>query len=185
MAVLKSVVRRWLPLATVTTLLCGLVYGVAQQGWRQAANEPQAGLALDAADRLGRGDEVAAVLPAPPIDVGRSLSPFLIVYGEDQRPIASSGLLHGATPTLPDGVLDTARVRGENRLTWQPEPGVRLAAVVAPVQGEQTGYVLAARSLRDVERHIDEVGFMTGLAWLAALGASLALIVLGEVVLAR
>lgn len=185
MAVLKSVVRRWLPLAAVTTLLCGLVYGVAQQGWRQSANEPQAGLALDAADRLGQGDPIEAVLPAPPIDVGRSLSPFLIVYGEDQRPIASSGLLHGATPTLPDGVLDNARARGENRLTWQPEPGVRLAAVVAPVQGEQAGYVLAARSLRDAEQHIQEMGLMTGLAWLAALGVSLVLIILGELLLAH
>ena len=185
MAVLKSVVRRWLPLAAVTTLLCGLVYGVAQQGWRQAANEPQAALALDAADRLGRGDAIAAVLPAPPIDVGRSLSPFMIVYGADQRPIASSGLLHGATPALPQGVLDSARQRGENRLTWQPEPGMRLAAVVAPYSGEQGGYVLAARSLRDVERHIQAVGLMTGLVWLAALGVSLALIVLGELLLAR
>ena len=40
--------------------------------------------------------------------------------------------------------------RGEDRLTWQPEPGVRSATVVVHYQGAQAGFVMAGRSLREV-----------------------------------
>jgi mannose/fructose/N-acetylgalactosamine-specific phosphotransferase system component IID len=48
-----------------------------------------------------------------------------------------------------------------------------MAAVVVRYQGQQSGYVLAARSLREVEKREDQMFLIAGLAMLCILGASL------------
>ena len=60
----------------------------------------------------------------------------------------------------PAGVFAVAKQNGENRRTWQPEPGVRNAIVVLPysVDGEQ-GYVIGGHSLRETE---DRERFLLG-----------------------
>ncbi len=180
---LKNILRVWLPLAVVTTVLCGLVYLSVQQVWRQYANDPQIQMAQDAADALARGAAVEAVLPANQIDVARSLAPFMIVFNEAGKPLASSGLLRGQIPALPGGVLDYAKQQGENRLTWQPEPGVCIASVVAAYAGGKPGFVLVGRSLRETEKRAEQAQWITGLVWLAALGASLATVAVSEYLL--
>jgi hypothetical protein len=60
--------------------------------------------------------------------------------------------------------------RDEDRITWQPAPGVRVAAVIVPYGGQQPGFVLAGRSLRLVEQREDALlrdvagGLAAGLA---------------------
>ena len=78
--------------------------------------------------------------------------------------VASDALLNGSTPELPAGVLDDVRKNGEDRFTWQPEPGVRIAAVVAPLPGTSEGFVLAGRSLREVELREDNIEALTLIA---------------------
>ncbi len=46
---------------------------------------------------------------------------------------------------------------GEDRITWQPEPGIRSAVVVVHYTGATPGYVMAGRSLREVEWRIDRL----------------------------
>jgi hypothetical protein len=105
--------------------------------------------------------------------MANSLSPFLIVFDNAGRPVAAGARLQGATPTPPAGVFTSAR-SGEVRQTWQPATGVRAAMVVVHYPG---GFVLAARSLREVERREDNalalaiVGMIAALA-LAALAAA-------------
>lgn len=175
-----SILKHWLPLAAVTTALCGLVYVAVQQGLRQSANDPQIQMAEDAATALGAGETVESLLPTTKIDIAHSLAPFLIVFDDAGKPVASSGLLHDQLPTLPGGVLDYVSTHGEDRITWQPESGVRIAAVVTNYTGATPGFVLAGRSLREVEKREAQAQFEAGAAWLAALGVSLILVALGS-----
>jgi hypothetical protein len=82
-------------------------------------------------------------------------------------------------------VFDSVRQNGEDRISWQPEPGARYAAVVERVTGAQPGFVLVARSLRETEDRIGVMGQLTVAAYLATLLASIVLVVLVELVLGR
>lgn len=168
-----NILRQWLPLAVVTTLLCGLVYLVVQQTLRQGANDPQIQMAEDAAAALAAGGTAEAVLPAGNVEISSSLAPFMVIYNDAGEPLAFIGLLHGVAPHLPGGVFEYTRQTGEDRVTWQPEQSVRIAAVVVAYNGVQPGFVLVGRSLREVEIRESQVEQITGIAWLVTLGASL------------
>jgi hypothetical protein len=176
----KMVFKQWLPIAVVLTAVCGLVYAAVQQSLRQGANDPQIQLAEDAADALAGGAQPASVVPEDRTDIAKSLAPFVMVFDDQGKNLTSSGLLHGQIPALPDGVLDYVRQHGEDRVTWQPEPGVRIAAVILACGGSEPGFVLAGRSLREVEIREDQIEFFAGATWLAGLLLSLVVIALGE-----
>jgi hypothetical protein len=173
---LKSALSTWLPVAAATTALCGLVFVSVQQSLRQSANDPQIQMAEEAATALSRGASAESVLPSAQLDIARSLAPFTVVYDSRGTVIGSSGLLHGQSPHLPSGVLDNVRQHGESRLTLQPETGVRLASVITPYAGQTSGFVLAGRSLREVEFRTSQLRIFTLIAWFAALAVSLLII---------
>lgn len=179
---IKTIFRIWLPFVVVITAFCALGYTSVQQAYRQGANDPQIQMAEDAAAALTNGGSADAVVPANRVSLDQSLAPFLIVYDAKGTVLASSVTLDGQTPGLPDGVLDSAKQMGEDRITWQPRDGVRIAAVIVPYQN---GFVLAGRSLREVEARVDQLTTFTGLAWLLALAATLAVIAFGEFFLAE
>ncbi len=174
------VLKGWLPGAAATTVLCLLVYVTAQQLLRHAGNDPQIQMAEDAADALARGETAAAVLSPGPVELARSLAPFTMVLDARGSVVATSGLLHGRPPAVPPGVIEFARTHHEHRVTWQPEPGVRLASVVVAFGGNAPGFVVVGRSLRESERRTAQLGTLVLLAWLAALAVSLALATGGE-----
>ena len=176
----KTILKRWLPIAVALTAACGLVYAAVQQSLRQGANDPQIQLAEDAADALASGAPAASVVPESGVDIGKSLAPFVMVFDDQGNNLASSGLLHDQIPMLPDGVLDYAKQHGEDRVTWQPESGVRIAAVVVACGGPEPGAVLAGRSLREVEVRENQTFLFAGAVWAAGLIASLVVIILGE-----
>ncbi len=103
----------------------------------------------------------------------RSLASFVMVFDASGRVLASSAALNGAPPSLPDGVLTYVQAHGEDRFTWQPTPGVRSAAVATRFQGQRSGFVVAGRSLREVEDRKERL--KTDIAFLgsAALGIAL------------
>ncbi|MCJ7707749.1 MAG: hypothetical protein MUO38_09050 [Anaerolineales bacterium] len=177
------ILRHWLPIATAVTALSGLVYLAVQQELRQSANDPQIQLAQDAADVLARGGTADGVVPRSEIDVARSLAPFMIVYDDQGEAVASSGALHGQIPSLPAGVLDYVRENSEDRVTWQPEAGVRIAAVIVRFEGAESGFVLAGRSLREIEKRETQVELEAGLALAATLAATLVVVGLCELFL--
>jgi hypothetical protein len=177
---IRQIIRHWLPLAVVITGLCGLVYVVSQQVLRLGGNSPQLQMAEDTASRLTAGEPLASVVTSATLDVGQSLAPFTIVYDDKGSVLAATGLLHGQPPALPGGVLDSVRQKGEDRVSWQPEPAVRYAAVVERVAGAQPGFVLVARSLRETEHLIDVVTQLALAGWLGTLLASLVLVVFME-----
>ncbi len=156
----------WLVAALLVSGVYFTLYAAVQQALRIGANDPQIQLAEDTAARLGQGRPAADPV-GDAVDVATSLAPFLIVYDPSGHVVASSAQLAGRTPMLPAGVLHDATPGHEDRLTWQPRPGVRLASVVVATP---QGYVLAGRSLREVERRERDAELVIGAAWLVSLG---------------
>jgi len=180
---IRHIIRHWLPLAVLITGLSGLVYVLSQQVLRLDGNDPQIQIAQDTASRLTAGQPLASVVTSGTLDVGRSLAPFTIVYDDHNTVLAATGLLNGQPPALPGGVLDYVRQHGEDRISWQPTPGTRYAAVVERISGAQPGFVLVARSLRETETRINVVGELALAGGLAILLASLVVVILVEVMI--
>ena len=179
MSIITRIIKKWLPLAIATAGLCALVYLTVQQSLRMGANDPQIQMAEDAAAQLNAGASVEAVIPSAKVEIAESLAPFMIVFDKSGNVLASSATLHGAVPAYPAGVLDYVRQKGQDRVTWQPEAGVRMATVVAPYKN---GFVMAGRSLTEVEKRESQVESLSGLAMLGIWAMTLIVIVLGELV---
>ena len=169
-----TVFRRWLPLAFLATICAGLVYVTVQQDMRQGANDPQIQMAEDAAAALAAGKSPEEVVHSDNLVlIESSLAPFIAVYDDSGKPIISSGFLHGVQPTPPAGVFDTARARPDYRVTWQPEPSVRQAVVLKHYSGPRPGFVLASRSLREVENREEKLTLQVAGTWVVALVGTL------------
>jgi hypothetical protein len=179
---IKKILGIWLPFAVVICAFCALVYATVQQVYRQNANDPQIQMAEDAADALNNGKSVETFMPASKVSVAKSLAPFYVVYDIGGKVIASSVTLDGQTPELPAGVLDSTSKLIENRITWQPANGVRIATVIVSYKD---GFVLAGRNMRDVEDRVAQLTIFTGLTLALALIATLVAIAVGEFFLAE
>jgi hypothetical protein len=114
----------------------------------------------------------------------RSLAPFLIVFDGDGKIVAASGVLRGRVPIVPRGVLDYVREHGEERVTWQPVDGVRIASVVVSYSGSSQGFVLAGRSLDETQRRVARFEILIALAWAATLLGLLGVVAAGNHILA-
>ena len=160
-------------LSGIATGLALALYAIPQQVLRNGANDPQIQLATDTAVRLEDGAGAADAVPVGNVDMARSLAPFVIAYDDQGRPLASQARLNGGVPVPPAGIFDYVRQHGEERVSWQPVlggvRGVRVAAVVERVNGAHPGFVLAGRSLREVEAREEQVKQMAGLTWLGML----------------
>jgi len=174
---IKNIFKLWLPFAVVISAFSLLIYAVVQQAYRQSANDPQIQMANDAAEALDHGKTVDEIVPVETIDMDRSLAPFYLIFNSDEQPTAGSGILNNSLQTVPEGVLDFAKNNGENRVTWQPQPGVRIAAVIVPYQN---GYVLAGRNMREVEVREAQVSTFAGITWVLAMLGTFIVIALGE-----
>jgi hypothetical protein len=179
---IKNILGLWLPMAVVITLLLGMAYLVAQQVLRMNANDPQIQIAEDAAAALTNGQPIESVVPTTKVDIATSIAPFVVVFDDSGKAIASSGLLHNQMPALPPGVFDYVRQRGEDRITWQPEVGVRSAAVITRITGQKPGFVMAGRSLRESEARSDQLLLLISAGGIATLFASLIAVGLSEFV---
>ncbi|HVW67258.1 MAG TPA: hypothetical protein VHA78_06065 [Candidatus Peribacteraceae bacterium] len=163
---------RSVPLALIVTVLCALIYLAVQQDLRMSANDPQIQMAEDAAMKIGSGATVQSVIPPDDVEISQSLSPYIVIFDDTGKPIAGNGLLHGTLPSIPSGIFDVVRTQGEDRFTWQPEPGVRSAAIVTRVNGTHPGFVLAGRSLREVENRESILTAQVLGAWVVCLAVA-------------
>jgi hypothetical protein len=161
---LRRAFALFLPSLVIATTLSGLVYVVAQQELRMAANDPQEQLAREAAIRLDGGAAPATVVGPTTVDVAAGLAPFVVVYDPAGNVLATDGVLDGKLPILPAGVLAAASRTGRDAVTWQPQTGVRLATVTIPWNG---GTVTSGRSLRLVEDRESTLESLVAAVWIA------------------
>jgi hypothetical protein len=163
----------WLPAAIAVTVGVGAAYAIGQQVLRSDANDPQTQIAEDTAARLTTGALPRAVVDGPTVDLARSLATSVTVLDANGHVAASSALLNGWVPLPPPGALHAADGGVMNTVTWQPQPGVRQAAVIVSYHGPSgAGTVLVSRSLRLVEDREDALLRLSALGLLASLLAA-------------
>lgn len=167
-AVLTETFKHWLPLGITIFLMTGLVYGLTQQNYRMTANDPQIQIAQDVATAINNGSAApdAIVSPTPTTDIASSLSAFVAIYSATGTPIGSSVSLNGKLPTLPQGIFDNLKTKDQYRFTWQPESNVRIAAVISKYAGPASGYILAGRSIKEIEIREHNALIISGIAGL-------------------
>lgn len=157
------------PHAAAAVLVTGvilLVYATMQQQYRTAANDPQLQIARDAVTALKQGKPATAIIPADTVDMEKSLATCIQVYNTGGKQVASNGYIGAKPPVVAAGVLNKAKAEGEYAVSWQPTPAVRTSAVIAYTGGSQGSYVLAARSLEEVEKRISALVKMIFMCWL-------------------
>lgn len=162
-------IKHWIPIAVVIIAMCGIIYLAVQQDLRITANDPQIQMAEDAAVLLENGKSPESVIPANEVDISKSLAPYLIIFDDSGKGIASQATLDNRIPMPPVGVFEYTKVKGKDIFTWQPKPGVRSAAVIVHFNGAHPGFVLAGRSLREVEIREDNLLKIVSAAGIVAL----------------
>ncbi len=150
--------RFWCVLAVAIIFLCFLIYASVQQNLRHSADDPQIQIAEDWAGAFGKGVNPKVLENGQKSDVSKTLAPFVMVFDNSDELVSSTAQIDGKSPVPPSGVFGFTKTHGEDRFTWQPQKGVRLATVVVYYkQGQNEGYVLAGRSLRETERREDQL----------------------------
>lgn len=158
----------WYAAAITLVIIFGTIYSVAQQLQRREANMPQIQIAEDLAADLNKGlDPKTAV--SGHINMASSLAPFVMIYSQFGKPIAGNGYLKDKLPSIPLDSLVASSGETYSTVTWQPDNGVRIAAVTVAAKNY---FVLSGRSLAEVEKN------ETNSLQLSALGGLSALLVL-------
>lgn len=171
-----NTLKHWLPLAAAITILSGLVYVTEQQNYRMSANDPQIQIAEDWAAAMSSNQKLT--LPAAKIEMTRSSSPFMIILDDKNEVLYSSAFLDNKVVIPPAGVMEYTKLNGENRITWQPREDIRNAIVAVHYNNEinkKSGTVISGRSLKEVEKRIDDMTKQVALVWLVAILSTLAL----------
>lgn len=182
----QSVSFQSVMLAAMLSIFSLMLYVGLQQVFRRDANEPQIQMTQSAVTLLENGAPPAQAVALfrgtiPLRDVEQTLAPFAVVYDAQGRPIEGSAQYQGHLPSPPPGVFDYARAHGMDKFTWQPRPGLRIAAVLRPVADGAGGFVLSGRSLQLAERDISNMGSLVLVGW----GISMALLAVGTIVFLR
>jgi hypothetical protein len=93
-----------------------------------------------------------------------------MVFDKNKNLLATSGMMGNDRPSYPKGVLDHVDQKGEARVTWQPQTGLRFATVAIKFD---KGYIVAARSLHETENLISIIGRLVLMAWVAFFACSI------------
>lgn len=161
-------------LVALVTVIFGSVHVMVQQVYRMNANDPQIEVTGQVADVMNQDVPLDSIVSgADQTDMSKSLSLFVMLFDKDKKLAGSSAVLDGQSPTPPDGTFDVAKAKGDDRFTWEPKKGVRIAAVLKSV-GDK-GYVLAGRSLKEVEVRETDLVKLTAIGWAIAVIISLLL----------
>jgi hypothetical protein len=172
----KNIIIFLVLIAFLITFTSLLVYVAAQQILRLGANSMPAELAAKISINLENSKSLLDAVPGEIIDISKSPGTFAMVFDKDKNLIASSAVMGIDEPEYPKGVLDYVDKNGEDRVTWQPQKGLRFATVAIKA-GDK--YIVAGRSLKETENLINTVGNLIFYSWLASLifsSATLAII---------
>jgi hypothetical protein len=155
-----------LVIVVFVSLISLMVYGTMQQMLRQGINYVPVQLATDAVNRLDSGISPKSVPLPTNIEISKSISPFVIILDQNKKVLVSSATLNGVTPVIPQGTFDYVAGSGQDRVTWQPQPGIREALVVDKYSAEgSSGYVVAGTSLKESEATTDKIGRDIFIGW--------------------
>jgi hypothetical protein len=180
--ILVNSILAWIPLGVLVVMVAGMVYLTVQQSYRAGANDPQIQMATDARNALERGATPQSLVPTTQLDITQTLSPFLVIYDTSGQVAAASATLNGQPLNLPLGVFASAKSLPMDTITWTDPAGGRNAIVVLAYPN---GYVMAGRSLTQVERREDNLNLQVLAAVLATLAGTFIAAALVEAIKAR
>lgn len=158
----------WILSCALVTIVIGTSAVLMQQTIRLGVNDELIQIASEAAQKLASGKLPSDVIPDSTVDPRTSMVAFVTVYDEKGVVVASSMGVNGLVPSPPVGVFDRAWEEGHYRVTWQPVAGARIATVIERVADKQQ-FVLAGRSLREIESRIGTLMWIAGFAWFSSI----------------
>lgn len=149
----------------LATIMIVFVYAIAQNILRAGANDPQVQMAENAAFLLDHNAPMGPIVPELGVELSRNSEPFIQIYDKKGSVVDGNATLHGKIPHIPKGALDNTKEISENRITWQPERGVRIATVIRRNGGQTPGFVITGRLLNETENRIGSIGKLCLLVW--------------------
>lgn len=170
---MKQTLKSWLPLAVGLTALAGTLCVVTQQIHRQLADDPQLQIAQEIGEILAQGQDPSVLDQQPKVDISKSLAPFIAVFDNDSKLISSTGQINEQAPNIPKSVIETAKSGGIHSVTWQPQEDVRTALVITKYEGENPGYAVVGKSMRENDKRAKALQIPVAIGWAASLLASL------------
>ncbi len=171
--VLKGFVD-WVPMAIAIMGFSLLIYATVQHNYRSSLNDPQIQIAEDGALALLSGKQPAEIVPrVTPIDLNKSLAPFIAVVDSDGTVLETDAVLDGKPPKPPEGIFAYAKAYGEDRVTWQPNETTRIALVVKYVGSRSGRFVASGRNMREIEIRERDLEFQIIIAMLFLLASTL------------
>ncbi len=164
----------FLLLVILATVLLGTVHLSVKQVYRSNANDPQVEVVEQVSGIIKQDIPLDAIIgQSEQIDLATNLGLFVMIFDKDKKMVGSSMTLDGQVPTPPDSAFEGAKQPEGNRFTWQPKDDVRVAAVFKAV--DDKGYVLAGRSLKEVESREIELTRVVVIGWVISVVISLLL----------
>lgn len=160
----------------IVIVIFGTIYGAVQQAQRRDANYPQIQLAQDTATQIDSNKDPHIASLFTPVDISKSLAPFVIVYDQKGNVVSGSGYLGKEIAKVPLDVLQASRGKAYDAVTWQPESDVRIASVTVAAKSY---YVMSGRSLAEVEKNENHTLLIAGI------GCILSLLIIGVSITAK
>ncbi len=172
--------RVWVPIAVSLTCMCLILYVVTRESYRSSQHDPQMQIAEDSALRVSAGINPTTFAIKETVDISVSLSSWLAIYDATGTPIVSTGLIDGEMPQPPAQVFHELRSRTidvstgpaqakENLASWELPSGVRQALVVVQTKDH---FIVAGRSMREVDQRIWNMESAIGIGWVLTLLAT-------------
>jgi len=186
----KRLISAAFPIIVAGTVAMLVACVAVQQDLRQSANDPQIELAEDAAAAIHNGYPLGELFAGSPhTDTTQSLAPFIMTF-DSQGAFISSSASDGSNALAlpPTGIFDYVRAHGEDHVTWQTADGLRFAIVVTrwslPSKGPDgatstvsgpasSGFIVAARSLREVEVRESQLSKIMLAGWVLMVAATI------------
>lgn len=170
--------KLWLVAVVASAVFVGFGYTAVQQNYRLTANNVLVQSLEQVDNYLAQGAAPEQIASSQsPVDPSKSLSPFVIMTDENGKLQASNMQLGASQPVPPKGALEATKNGGENDITWAPQKGTRVAVVIKHFKSDkQAGYIIVGSSLREVEKHINQLTlFATATFVLLAILAAIAI----------
>lgn len=158
---MKKIFIIWVLLMMVATFTVGIVYITMQQTVRLSSNEIALSSAKEVLIKLQNGSTTEQAIPEK-TDASITLTPFVLVYDNNENMVISSATMNGEILNYPKGVLKEIETHNENRVTWQTSNGLRYASVGIKYKD---GYIIGAVSLTEKEKLIELNGKLIFIAW--------------------
>ncbi len=179
MNTIKKMLSKYVFAFIFVTVICALVFVSVQQSLRYAANDPQIQIVEDGVVSLKDNDQRPLFGPDK-FDLEKSLGTFIALYDKDGKVLESNATLNGEAPQPPQGIFEAAKNKGHNEVTWKPKDNVRQALVIMPIGNQAGEFLLAGRSLREVEKRTNQIFIITSVAWAGLLLLSFAYIAMND-----